>query len=142
MSGRQVTYLSAEARERISRANAARWQDPDYRAHHLERLTKARKKSGRKGGRQRGTTHSPEACEKIRQTMKKRWQEPEFRARHLPHLLRMQAKAVEVRKAMNQGVPPEGTPERRQYNKLRNILGREAARATFKSAETDRAGAP
>ena len=128
---RKVSYLSAEARERISRANAERWQDPEYRAAHLARLAEARKKSGNFGGRQRGTTHSPEAREKIRQTMKRRWQEPEFRARHLPQLLRAQAKAAETIRSRRGTLPPEGTPERREYNKVRSILGVEAARAAL-----------
>jgi hypothetical protein len=137
---RKVTCLSEEARERISRANAARWQDPAYRAHHTARLAEARKKAGKFGGFKRGHKHSPEVVEKIRLTSQQRWKDPEYRARHLPHLKAAAEKSLAVR---TRRLPPKGTPEYRWYEKVRAALGTAAARALpIKSAGTEGAGRP
>jgi hypothetical protein len=133
------TKQTPETIEKIRQSNIARWQDPEYRAIHMERLWAARNAGGNPGGRKRGTKQSPETIEKIRRTMIKRWQEPEFRARHLPHLLSIQSAGGRATAFL----PRSGTPERKQYNKVRAILGLEAARAlSIKSAETEGAGRP
>jgi hypothetical protein len=76
-----------------------------------------------------GSRHTPEAKEKIRQKLIRHWQEPEFRARHLPHLLQIRKKGAEASIAVRRCVPPRGTPEYLQYEKVRKILGSEAARS-------------
>lgn len=127
---RKITYLSPEAREKISRANADRWQDPEYRAVHLARLKAERKKSGNFGGRKRGSKQTPETKEKIRRSMIKLWQDPDFRARHLPHLLEIQSSGGRACWADRPRVrPAKGTPERRQYDKVAEILGPDVARS-------------
>lgn len=116
-----------EVIEKIRQSNVRRWQDPEFRARHLPRLAAMqaeRRKNGNCGGRKRGSKQSPETIEKIRQSMIKRWQDPEFRARHLPRLSAMQKKAASLRFKP----PPEGTPARKGYIKVRAILGIEVAR--------------
>jgi hypothetical protein len=114
---------SPETRAKISRANAARWQDPEYRAVHAGRLQAARQASGKPGGWKPGHKHSPETIEKIRRTLQKRWQEPEFRARHLPSLMAAVRISAKVR-----AIPAKGAA-RQTYLKVRNVLGAAAARS-------------
>lgn len=139
---RKVTYMSVEARERISRANEERWRDPEYRERHTARLAQARKKHGNFGGFKRGHKHSQEVIEKIRATSQERWRDPEYRARHLVYLQEAAKKGLAASNAVRRCRPPEGTPEAKLYEKVRRALGVEAARSLNFSAETDGAGAP
>lgn len=58
--------------------------------------------------------------------MKERWKMPEYRLPMLEILAENRAKMVST-------LPVSGTPERRQYNKIRSILGAKAARAALVS---------
>lgn len=75
--------------------------------------------------------HSPETIGKMRAYLLERWRDPEYRARGVAHLARVQPAAVVASKAAIAVLPPEGTPERRWYEKVRKHLGAEAARATL-----------
>lgn len=86
--------------------------------------------------------HGPEARKKIGKASMARWRDPAYRARCLPLLLAAQPKGNPASQAGKFQPPPRGTPEYRAYRKVFDILGREAAHAQFKSAETDRAGTP
>jgi hypothetical protein len=143
------TPQSPEAREKISRANVARWQDPEYRARQLQRLSDARdvyfaKCAATPKPPRPGRAKSAETIEKIRATLKRRWQEPEFRARHLPHTLAIQAVAAKLHPPPVRGAvrPPKGTPERGWYRKVVEILGPAAAKSLNWSAGTEGAGRP
>jgi len=137
---------SPEVREKLRQIAIKRWQDPEYRAAHLPRLKEMtaayiRKcaerrqnpeahKLSRPVGRPPGTKQPPEAVEKTRQATIRRWQDPEYRARHLPHFMAVRAgDAVAAANARRRVRPPKGTPEYHQYEKIRAILGIEAARS-------------
>jgi hypothetical protein len=126
---RQITSKSLEAREKLSLANKARWQDPEYRAKHLARLQADLKKSGNYSQKRRRKTHSPETVEKIRQGLVKRWQDPDFRGRQLDNLRAIAPKGGEASAAVRRIRPPKGTPELRQYLKVAAILGLKVARS-------------
>lgn len=118
---------SAEARAKMSLAQAACWQNPEFRARKLLQLM-ALKPTG--GGRPRGTKNSPEAIEKTRQATIKRWQDPEYRARMLPHLRAVSPKGLKAaRKVVPRFRPPRGTPEFNKYLLIREVLGPDVARA-------------
>lgn len=119
---------SAEARAKMSRKSAAKWQDPEYRARMLPKL-RALKPTG--AGRPRGSKNPPEAIEKTRQANIKRWQDPEYRARMLAHLRTVGPKGLEAaRKVAPPRVrPPRGTPAFTKYELIREVLGAEVARS-------------
>jgi hypothetical protein len=131
---------SAEAREKMSLAVAALWQDPDYRTRTLARLRAMKHK---RTGRPKGSKNSPEANERVRQANIKRWQDPEYRARMLPHMRAIGAKGrTTPRKPRTRIRPPKGTQACREYEKIARVLGAAAARSINWSAEADRAGTP
>lgn len=72
---------------------------------------------------------SEETRFKLSERMKRRWLDPEYRVRGEAHLRVIQAKGSA---AGNLGrkkfVPERGTPEQRLYEKIRLILGTEAAK--------------
>ena len=63
--------------------------------------------------------------EKIRRANLARWADPEYRARHL--ILLAEARKASVAKC--RFLPEKGTPERRLYRKVSDIIGAKAARA-------------
>lgn len=83
--------------------------------------------------------------EGARQFNLKRWKDPEYRAlmsevRRRENLklwadpeYRKKMSAVTKRTNARHNLPPWGTPERKQYEKDRKILGLEAARAALKA---------
>jgi hypothetical protein len=120
------TKHSAEARAKMSRSNAARWQEPDFRARMLPHVRALNPKGA---GRPKGSKNSPEAIEKTRQATIQRWQDPEYRARMLPHLMAVGPKGLAAARKARVKRPPRGTPEFRWYEKVRETLGPEAARS-------------
>ena len=81
-------------------------------------------------GRPKGTKQSPEAIEKIRRASAARWQDPAYRAHHLPILLEAgKLGGAAYSERCRERFPKRGTRERRQYEKVRSILGIEAARS-------------
>jgi hypothetical protein len=132
-SVKRGSHHSAEAREKMSRAVAALWQDPDYRTRTLARLRAMKHK---RTGRPKGSKNSPEANERVRQANIKRWQDPEYRARMLPHMRAIGAKG-RARPRASRGpasVRPRARRSRvREYEKIARVLGA-AARAVHTSA--------
>ena len=82
-------------------------------------------------GRPKGSKQSPEAIEKIRLALAARWRAPVYRESHLPLLARAGKIGNRVVAERYGFRPKPGTPEYNQYEKVRSILGAEAARATL-----------
>jgi hypothetical protein len=73
-----------------------------------------------KGGLPKGhLTHTEEAKAKSGAAARQRWADPEYRARMLPHLRRATAASMATRIKP----PKRGTPEYRDYRKIRENLG-------------------
>lgn len=131
--------MSPETKEKLRQLALQRWQDPEYRERHLVFLTaacakrcsarKAASKEKRPVGRPRGTKQPPEAIEKTRQATIRRLQNPEYRARQLANLMAARFKDVATSNAQRRIRPPKGTREHWLYEKIRQILGVEVARA-------------
>ena len=75
----------------------------------------------------RGWHHGPGASAKIAASNRRRWLDPEFRARQLLNL----RLGIAVSAAKRWRVPPMDEMRLRQYRKLREALGPEAARAAL-----------
>jgi hypothetical protein len=78
-------------------------------------------------GRPKGSKQSPEARAKISAALRERWKNPEYRAfiRSL-HLGGGNYRTPEYRAKMTTR-PPAGTPERKVFDKVAQILGAAAA---------------
>ncbi len=81
--------------------------------------------------RPRGWRQSEEAKAKIREAVRARWRDPEYRERQSARLRAQQPLAIQAAKKVWSLKYPRGTPERNQYEKIREILGAAAARATL-----------
>jgi hypothetical protein len=71
-----------------------------------------------------GKPRSEESRKKMSEQMRRRWTDPEYRGRlAIAHGARAQR-------------PPRGTPERRYYEKVRNILGSGAAEEALRAMQS------
>jgi hypothetical protein len=78
-----------------------------------------------------GRPRSEESKAKMAAAMRAKWQDPVYREQQTARLRTQQAKANRALRAAVALKFPKGTPEYRQYKKLRDIIGAAAARAAL-----------